>query len=301
MAFSENLQYLRTRDGLTQEQLAERLDVSRQSVSKWESGQSFPEMDTILRLCDMFSVSLDTLLRRDAQAEALADTAGYDHFMNRFAWKISLSIGAIILAVALCALLEGLHVPAMLYGGLFLAVVAAAVTVMVASGIQYDNFCKRHPVIPDFYVVEEREAFHDRFVWYIAGSIGAIILAVALCALAFVFLPEREPHETLVGAGLLLVVAASVTTMVWAGITEDKYKIEKYNRTNQRELYPTEGEKKRSDRIERACGVIMVLAAAIYVTLGLTMDLWKTTWWVFPVGFILCGVVHVAFGPREED
>lgn len=189
----------------------------------------------------------------------------------------------------------------LIFGALLIAVVAAAVTVMVASGIQYDNFCKRHPVIPDFYAVEEREAFHDRFVWYIAGSIGAIILAVALCALAFVFLPEREPHETLVGAGLLLVVAASVTTMVWAGITEDKYKIEKYNRTNQRELYPTEGEKKRSDRIERACGVIMVLATAIYVTLGLTMDLWKTVWWVFPVGFILCGVVHVAFGPREED
>ena len=301
MAFSENLQYLRTRDNLTQEQLAERLEVSRQSVSKWEGGQSFPEMDTILRLCDMFSVSLDTLLRGDAQAEALSDTAGYDRFMDRFAWKISLSIGAILLGAAVMSLLEGLGVPWMLYGGLFFTIVAAAVTVMAASGIQYDNFRKRHPVIPDFYAVEEREAFHDRFVWYIAGSIGAIILAVALCALAFVFLPAREPHETLVGAGLLLVVAASVTTMVWAGITEDKYKIEKYNRTNQRELYPTEGEKKRSDRIERACGVIMVLATAIYVTLGLTMDLWKTAWWVFPVGFILCGVVHVAFGPREED
>lgn len=301
MAFSENLQYLRTRDNLTQEQLAERLEVSRQSVSKWEGGQSFPEMDTILRLCDLFSVSLDTLLRGDARAEALSDTAGYDRFMNRFAWKISLSVGAIILAVALCALLEGLGVPAMLYGGLFLAVVAAAVTVMVASGIQYDNFCKRYPVIPDFYAAEERYAFHDRFVWYIAGSVGAIILAVALCALAFVFLPEREPYETFVGAGLLLVVAASVTTMVWAGMTEEKYKIEKYNRTNQRELYPTEGEKKRNDRIERTCGVIMVLATAIYVTMGLTRDLWSTAWWVFPVGFILCGVVHVAFGPREED
>ena len=301
MAFSENLQYLRARDNLTQEQLAERLNVSRQSVSKWEGGQSFPEMDTILGLCDMFSVSLDTLLRGDAQAEALSDTAGYDRFMSRFALQISLSIGAIILAVALCALLEGLGVQELAFGALLIAVVAVSVTVMVAGGIQYDNFCKRHPVIPDFYTVEEREAFHDRFVWYIAGSIGAIILAVALCALAFVFLPEREPHETLVGAGLLLVVAASVTTMVWAGITEDKYKIEKYNRTNQRALYPTEGERKRDDRIERACGVIMVLTVAAYVTMGLTMNLWKTAWWVFPVGFILCGVVRVAFGPREED
>ena len=60
MAFSENLQYLRARDNLTQEQLAERLNVSRQSVSKWEGGQSFPEMDTILRLCDVHQVPYAT-------------------------------------------------------------------------------------------------------------------------------------------------------------------------------------------------------------------------------------------------
>ena len=58
MAFSENLQFLRTRQGQTQEQLAELLEVSRQSVSKWESAQSFPEMDTILRICDLYQVDL---------------------------------------------------------------------------------------------------------------------------------------------------------------------------------------------------------------------------------------------------
>ena len=49
MAFSDNLQFIRAQAGVTQEQLAEQLDVSRQSVSKWESGASFPEMDTLLR------------------------------------------------------------------------------------------------------------------------------------------------------------------------------------------------------------------------------------------------------------
>ena len=42
MSLAENLQYLRAREGVTQEQLAERLDVSRQSVSKWESAASYP-------------------------------------------------------------------------------------------------------------------------------------------------------------------------------------------------------------------------------------------------------------------
>ena len=300
MAFSENLQYLRSRDNLTQEQLAERLEVSRQSVSKWEGGQSFPEMDTILRLCDMFSVSLDTLLRGDAQAEALSDTAGYDRFMSRFALQISLSIGAIILAVALCALLEGLGVQELVFGALLIAVVAVSVTVMVAGGIQYDNFCKRHPVIPDFYTVEEREAFHDRFVWYIAGSIGAIILAVALCALAFYFLPEREPYESYAAGGFLAVIAVSVTVLVWAGMREEKYKVDKYNRANQREFFPTEEDKRRDKRAGKVCGIIMLLAAAAYVGLGLSLDLWNKVWWLFPVGGILCAVTYVAIGPEEE-
>ena len=90
MAFSDNLQFLRARQGLTQEQLAETLNVSRQSVSKWESGQSFPEMDTILKLCERFQVSMDTLLRGDAAQEVQEDAAGYDRFMDRFARKIAL-------------------------------------------------------------------------------------------------------------------------------------------------------------------------------------------------------------------
>lgn len=50
MGFAENLQFLRQKKGYTQEQIAEQLQVSRQSVSKWESGGSFPEMDKLLQL-----------------------------------------------------------------------------------------------------------------------------------------------------------------------------------------------------------------------------------------------------------
>ena len=100
MAFSENLQYIRSQAGITQEQLAEQLDVSRQSVSKWESGTSFPEMDTLLRICDLYDVTLDTLLRGSVEASSVSDTAQYDAFMNRFSKRISGSVGAIIAAVA---------------------------------------------------------------------------------------------------------------------------------------------------------------------------------------------------------
>lgn len=63
MNFSEKLLTLRKANDLTQEQLAEKLDVSRQSVSKWESGQATPELEKIVALSTVFNVSTDYLLK----------------------------------------------------------------------------------------------------------------------------------------------------------------------------------------------------------------------------------------------
>lgn len=61
MKFSEKLQKLRKDNNLSQEGLADKLDVSRQSVSKWESGQTYPEMDKLLTMCKIFNITLDDL------------------------------------------------------------------------------------------------------------------------------------------------------------------------------------------------------------------------------------------------
>ena len=63
MIFSEKLLTLRKAKGITQEQLAEKLDVSRQSISKWESGQSIPELEKIVALSTIFDVTTDYLLK----------------------------------------------------------------------------------------------------------------------------------------------------------------------------------------------------------------------------------------------
>lgn len=63
MEFSEKLLTLRKAKDLTQEQLAERLNVSRQSVSKWESGQAAPELDKIVAMSVVFDVTTDYLLK----------------------------------------------------------------------------------------------------------------------------------------------------------------------------------------------------------------------------------------------
>lgn len=63
MDFSEKLLALRKANDMTQEQLAEKLDVSRQSVSKWESGQAIPELEKIVAMSAVFNVTTDYLLK----------------------------------------------------------------------------------------------------------------------------------------------------------------------------------------------------------------------------------------------
>ncbi len=62
MTFAEKLYYLRTENGYSQETLAETLNVSRQSISKWELGTSLPETEKIIAIGELFGVSLDSLL-----------------------------------------------------------------------------------------------------------------------------------------------------------------------------------------------------------------------------------------------
>ena len=296
MSFSENLQFLRAQAGVTQEQLAEQLDVSRQSVSKWEGGLSFPEMDTLLRICDLYSVNLDTLLRGSVEESRTADTAKYDDFMTRFAGRVSLAVAAIIAGTGMCGLLETLGVPELPADAAQLFVITVSVVVLVVSGIQHENFCRKNPVITDFYTEEQKEAFQQKFIWHIAGGVGSILFAVSLLALFFSAFPEKEPYESWAMAVFLLIIAGAVWSFIYGGILHDKYDVARYNREND----PASEVKRRNDLIGTVCGVIMLLATAVYVGLGLSLNLWGTAWWVFAVGGILCAVAAVALSPREE-
>ena len=62
MKFNENLKYLRKEEKMTQEALAEKLNVSRQAVTKWESGQSLPDIENLKQMADLFGVTMDSLV-----------------------------------------------------------------------------------------------------------------------------------------------------------------------------------------------------------------------------------------------
>lgn len=75
MSFRDNLQYLRAQRNFTQERFAMLLGVSRQAISKWESGKAYPEMDKLLMICDLFGCTLDDLVLGDVRAPRLVPDA----------------------------------------------------------------------------------------------------------------------------------------------------------------------------------------------------------------------------------
>ena len=67
MILADKIIALRKKSGWSQEQLAEQLDISRQSVSKWESGMSIPDLDKIIKMSNIFGVSTDYLLKDELE------------------------------------------------------------------------------------------------------------------------------------------------------------------------------------------------------------------------------------------
>lgn len=306
MSFSENLQFLRTQRGMTQEQLAERLEVSRQSVSKWESCASYPEMEKLIQLCELFRVDLDTLVRGDARASRVEDSAQYDRHMNRFALMIAGGVGIILLGVSLMLLLWALGKDETVSAAVFLTLVAVAVTLLIVAGLRHGSFERRHPVIQPFYREEELERFEGRFPILIAAPVAAILIGVVWVMLLSGRAEQMgEAAEGKLMAFFLLDIAAAVTMLVWAGIQHSKYDLSAWNREHDQSPQAVARRKKTA----WISGVIIMAATAIYLAVGfgcmaLTNDYgndlgWRWGWIVYPVAGVLCAVASTVVN-REE-
>ena len=97
MNFSKNLQSLRKEAGLSQEELAEQLHLSRQAISKWESGQSLPDIGTCIKLCEILNITPNRLMGIEDQSVQTAKTAPPKG--NTF-----LTIGIFLMAVLVCGM-----------------------------------------------------------------------------------------------------------------------------------------------------------------------------------------------------
>ena len=108
---SEKIYRFRRERGLSQEQLAEKIGVSRQAISKWESGASTPELEKLLTLSACFGVTLDTLVNDEPAAsedKAPADEAPQIKENTGFSREREMKAGIILcLAGAICLVLAG--------------------------------------------------------------------------------------------------------------------------------------------------------------------------------------------------
>ena len=105
MTFGEKLFKLRKEKGLSQEQLAEQMNTTRQAVSKWENDQGFPETEKLMMLGNIFSVSIDYLLKNSGEADGPAAGGYYVSREKRkagFPMKAALRGTCASASVALC-------------------------------------------------------------------------------------------------------------------------------------------------------------------------------------------------------
>lgn len=103
MVFGEKLKKERMDKGWSQEELAEKLFVSRQSVSKWENGQNYPSIETIIKVSDLFGVTIDELLRSDEELteKVIKDSKQLAHPNLKFLFDCIFLIGVALLIIKL--------------------------------------------------------------------------------------------------------------------------------------------------------------------------------------------------------
>lgn len=326
MSFGTNLQYIRTAKQLTQEQLAEKLGVSRQSVSKWESDAMMPELDKLLALCELAGCTLDSLLRGDLTAQAAEDTAGYDAHFNLFARQLGAGVQLAVFSVAAGSFCNFLRLslrsgtqlaqpagsavqtivtaaafPAGVSGIVTALLLIPAVSLLALAGLEHQRFVQKHPVIRPFYSDGERDAhaewFTRRVVCSIALALLSLVVGMAGPVLADTLSLSAEACGSLFRAVFLALLSVAGRILVCAGVQHSKYDINAYNREND----PSPEAREAKARAGRLSGCVMLAAVAVFLVWGFLFDDWRHSWIALVAGALLCAGVSVALSRGERQ
>lgn len=304
MSLGENLQFLRKRENMTQEQLAETLEVSRQSVSKWESDSTYPETDKLMQLAELFHCTLDDLMRKDVSTQYIENKNNYDHHKNQFSKRITLGVGLILSGLTLICFLQSVFPnKEELTGMVFLLFVVIAVAIFIVTGLQDSYFTKKHPYIEDFYSEEEKEEFHKKFTVMITTGVVLIIIGLIIMigiesiVSSDIINEKFYDFEALIGSVFLLFITIAVILFVYAGTQESKYNIKHYNLMQDHNSQTFKNDKK----IGLICGCIMMVATIIFLSCGLIWNLWRYAWIVYPIFGISCGIVSIIINRNNEE
>lgn len=307
MSLGENLQFLRKRENITQEQLAEMLEVSRQSVSKWESDTTYPEMDKLLQISGIFHCTLDDLVQKDISSQYVEDKAHYDDFQNKNSKRITIGVSLILSGLTLMLLLttifSEINEIEYLASMLFFILIAVAVAIFIISGLQSDHFAKKNPYIENFYSEEEKEKFHQKFTVLI--TTGVILIFIGLiCFMGLeAVLPSDLGKNASIGTDELLstlflfFITISVTLFVYAGTQSSKYNIKHYNLIHD----PNSITYKNDKKISLVCGCLMMIATIIFLMCGFLGNLWWSAAVIYSVFGIACGISSMIINRNNNE
>lgn len=323
MILADKIIELRKKNGWSQEELAEKLGVSRQAVSKWEGAQSVPDIQRILEMSRLFGVSTDYLLKDDmdygseAITESTAETdsplrrvdmetaSAFLAFRRNWAPRIALAVFLCIISPVALIMLGALSEYGVLSisenaaGGIgliiLLLLVAGAVSIFIIYGIKNQpyEFLEEEDIDTAYGVTGMVREYKERCA---AACSAQIVLGVVLCILSLLPLfgalcvTENELVITLCVCLLLVIVAVGVVFLVLAGMKRGAA-----NMLLQEGDYSRE-EKKRNRLTSTAAGVYWLLVTAGYLAWSFTTGGWNRTWIVWPVAGVLFPAVMAVVG-----
>ncbi|MCM1541879.1 MAG: helix-turn-helix domain-containing protein [Blautia sp.] len=256
MILAEKVASLRKKKGWSQEELAEKLGISRQSVSKWESGASIPDIDKIIMLSELFQVSTDYLLKDEMEeSEGMAQEADASEepvrrsvsleeantFMaltRKNAIPRALAVALFVLCPTPLILLAGMAEDSrfqiteeMAMGAglvVLLVLVAVGVTVLILCGRYMESYAFLDKEIFTLqYGVEgitkkNKESFAGRF--HIMVAVGVALCILGVVPLVFFSITDAGDFVMICGVVLLLVLVAAATFLfVWAGSIQNSF------------------------------------------------------------------------------
>lgn len=323
MILADKIIELRKKNGWSQEELAEKLGVSRQAVSKWEGAQSVPDIQRILEMSKLFGVSTDYLLKDDMEysSEVITESAAENDsvlhrvdmetasaflaFRRNWAPRIALAVFLCIISPVALIMLGAfseygvLSISENAAGGIgmviLLLLVAGAVSIFIMYGMKNQpfEFLEKENIDTAYGVTGMVREYKDRCA---AVCSTQIVLGVVLCILSVLPLfgalcvTENDLVIILCVCLLLVIVAVGVVFLILAGMNRGAA-----NMLLQEGDYSRE-EKKRNRLTSTAAGVYWLLVTAGYLAWSFVTGGWNRTWIVWPVAGVLFPAVMAVVG-----
>lgn len=224
--FKKNLIELRKSKQLSQEELASMLDISRQSVSKWESGESYPEMKILLAICEQFDLDLDELVYGEVSSHKKQSAKDIrDSVYDKSALYVGIALALFLLSFLAFAipLQDGFSVMwALMRIVAFFIALAASLFLLAISYYKIRNYRINNEIKSDIYTAKEIEEGSNKAGSMIAGGIAGLAIDIAVMFALFAL-----GLDCLVQILMIIILAASVFLIVYGAVKKSKYTIKK--------------------------------------------------------------------------